>query len=137
MKKHPLDTVSLVFGLIFAALAAWWAADNASDSELDGGWILVGGLVLLALITLIGTVTKRAARPAPVESTVENTVASTELATADPEPDDTEVIESPTAILDGDQRDATEPDHTVEPDDTAELAGTVRRPDDPTPGLRP
>jgi hypothetical protein len=95
VKKHATDRVSLVFALIFASIAGWWAVDRATDFDLDGAWFLVVGLLVVAGITLITTIAKP--RPAPAaepvpESTLEPAVepavdSPTEVLDAEPHPE--------------------------------------------------
>ena len=122
MKRHATDTVSLVFGLIFAALVGWWAVDTATGFDLDGGWLLVIALVLVALITLVSTVAKR--KPATPQPAVEPGAAQPEP--AEPDADSpTEILRDETGVIDDDQRD------------TEDLTAAVRHQDDPTAGPRP
>jgi len=142
MKKHPTDTVSLVFGLIFATFVGWWAVDRATDLELSGGWFLVAVLVLIALITLISTLTKKK-DPAPAEAPLimVGTVGATVGTGGTVPDDDTEPVglsrydvpddEASTAVLDADDR----AEETTK--DTEDLTSVIQRPDDPTPGARP
>jgi len=117
VKRHATDTVSLVFGLIFAALVGWWAVDTATGFDLDGGWLLVIALLLVALITLVSTVSKRKlAAPQPA------------VAPEAAEPD----ADSPTETL-GEEGDGTDDDQRH----TEDLTAAVRQQDDPNAGPRP
>jgi hypothetical protein len=54
MKRHRTDVVSLLFGLLFIALAAWWAVAYYLDWTLDWnvpnfGWFAAGVLILVGL----------------------------------------------------------------------------------------
>ena len=139
MKKHGTDLLSLIFGLIFAALVAWWAIYRVADVDTDGRWLLVGGLAVLGVVILAGTVGRQATRPAPVEQAP---------VTDEPVDEDVSEGESPTAILGGDEwpsydpearraeaSDAPRADAPAAPS-TGDLTAAVRHPDDPEPGLR-
>jgi len=59
MKRHPIDTTSLVAGLLFLAVAGLAALRSLADLDLDGG--LVVPIVLIA----IGLIGLAAALPRP------------------------------------------------------------------------
>jgi hypothetical protein len=47
MKKHPLDVLSLVFGLIFLLVAGSWMVKRTIHVDLpDAGWFVAGALIL-------------------------------------------------------------------------------------------
>ncbi|WP_027341728.1 hypothetical protein [Hamadaea tsunoensis] len=57
MKKHPLDVVSLVFGLIFLLIAAGWVADHSLRIDLPpAGWIVAVGLIVVGLLGIVSVV---------------------------------------------------------------------------------
>jgi hypothetical protein len=57
MKPHRTDGVSLSFGLIFLAVAIWWAASQVITVHLPAvGWVLAGGLILFGAIGLLGAI---------------------------------------------------------------------------------
>ena len=48
MKPHRTDGVSLIFALIFLAVAGWWLIAQVVDLALPAvGWFVAGGLILL------------------------------------------------------------------------------------------
>jgi len=51
MKKHPLDLLSLVFGLVFLLIAGLWVTNRTVDIELPpAGWFVAGALILAGLL---------------------------------------------------------------------------------------
>ncbi|RGC70730.1 hypothetical protein C5N14_02545 [Micromonospora sp. MW-13] len=75
MKAHRTDFVSLVFGLVFVALAAWWLFAQLLGLDLPPvGWFLAGGLILVGTLGLVGALRSGrgdrhdAARPAPANA---------------------------------------------------------------------
>jgi hypothetical protein len=79
MRPHRTDGVSLSFGLIFLAVALWWAVSQVMTVHLPAlGWVVAGGLIMFGVIGLLGAIrggrrdrADVAARPtevAPVET---------------------------------------------------------------------
>ena len=66
MRRHSTDAVSLGFGILFLAIAAWWAIDRYIAIDLDVphlGWIAAAALILLGLLGVIASLQgDRAAR---------------------------------------------------------------------------
>lgn len=59
--KHPTDVVSLMFGALFVAAAAFWGLVDQDD--LPGrGWYLPVLLIVVGLLGLVGSLGRR--RPA-------------------------------------------------------------------------
>jgi len=145
VKKHGTDLLSLIFGLIFAALVAWWAIDRVANVDTDGRWLLVGGLAVLGLVILVSTLGRRVAPAAPAApaAPVEPAPASHDPVDEDTNDEDTneDASESPTAVLGGDEWPSYDPeaprDDDPETPRAGDLTAAVRRPDDPEPGLRP
>src|SRR5690554_2602746 len=55
MKLHRTDLVSIAFGLLFLALAAWWLLAQLLGLILPPvGWFLAGGLILVGGLGLVG-----------------------------------------------------------------------------------
>jgi hypothetical protein len=55
VRAHRTDIVSLGFGLVFVALAAWWLLAQLLDLALPPvGWFLAGGLILIGVLGLTG-----------------------------------------------------------------------------------
>ncbi len=51
MKRHPTDTVSLVFGLIFLGIVGLWVVGLFFDFDIPNfGWIAAVGLIVLGLL---------------------------------------------------------------------------------------
>ena len=67
MKKHSLDMLSLIFGMVFLLIAGTWVIRRSVDVELpDAGWFLAGALVLAGVLGIVSFV--RSAWKTPVES---------------------------------------------------------------------
>lgn len=71
MKAHRTDGVSLVFALIFLALAGWWLLAQRLDLALPAvGWFLAGALILVGVLGLLGALRSgRSTPPASVPAT--------------------------------------------------------------------
>jgi hypothetical protein len=72
MKSHRTDVVSLLFGLLFVALASWWAASYYLNWALTWhvphfGWFAAGGLILLGLLGVVASLRRDRQEPLPVE----------------------------------------------------------------------
>ena len=68
MRPHRMDGVSLTFGLVFLAVALWWAVSRVVTVHLPAvGWIVAGGLICFGVIGLLGALRSgRRDEPAPV-----------------------------------------------------------------------
>jgi uncharacterized membrane protein YedE/YeeE len=64
MKRHSTDMVSLVFGLLFVAVAVWWMVGDPAHVGVTAGWLAVGVLGAVGLIGLATAATRRRAAPA-------------------------------------------------------------------------
>ena len=66
MKAHRTDGVSLVFALIFLAIAGWWLVAQLLDLALPAvGWFLAGALILLGVLGLLGALRSGRSTPRP------------------------------------------------------------------------
>jgi len=85
MKRHPIDTTSLVAGLLFLAVAGLAALRSLADVDLDGG--LVVPIVLIA----VGLIGLGAALPRPrrtgTDSAQDDRAADPAADSADSAPD--------------------------------------------------
>ena len=69
MRRHELDLVSLVTGLVFVAIAASYLVAEYAGRDISAGWVLPLGLIGLGLAGLTGSV-RRGLRPDPVPTPV-------------------------------------------------------------------
>ena len=65
MRRHELDLVSLVTGLVFVAIAAAYLVAEYAGRDISAGWVLPLGLIGLGLAGLTGSV-RRGLRSDPV-----------------------------------------------------------------------
>ncbi|GEM_PF-2301097 len=68
MKRHSIDVVSLVFGVLFIAIAGWWLLSRYVDVNWNVpnlGWIAAGALILLGLLGVVASL-RGGDRPAAV-----------------------------------------------------------------------
>ena len=56
MKRHPVDVISLIFGLIFVGIAAWWLLARVSSIALPVGWVIAIALVVIGTIGLLAAI---------------------------------------------------------------------------------
>ncbi len=55
MKSHRTDVLSLVFGLVFLLIAAWWLIGRSVSIGLPMvGWIVAAALISLGAVGLVG-----------------------------------------------------------------------------------
>jgi hypothetical protein len=56
MKRHSLDVLSLVFGLIFLLVAGSWIIRRNTTIELPGaGWFIAGALIVAGLFGIVSS----------------------------------------------------------------------------------
>ena len=72
MKRHSTDVVSLVFGLLFMALAGWWAVAYYLDWTVNWnvpnfGWIAAGVLIVVGLFGVVASLRRDRPELAPAE----------------------------------------------------------------------
>jgi hypothetical protein len=66
MRRHELDLISLVTGLVFVAIAATYLVGQYTDVDVSAGWVLPLGLIGLGLAGLTGSLRRGLrADPAP------------------------------------------------------------------------
>lgn len=71
MKPHRTDGVSLSFGLLFLAVALWWAVAQVVTVRLPAlGWLAACALILFGVVGLLSAIRsgRRAEVPAPVQA---------------------------------------------------------------------
>jgi hypothetical protein len=60
MNRHALDALSLVFGSVFLAVVAAWLVTRWVEIDLpSAGWLAASALVLLGVLGLVTTGTRR------------------------------------------------------------------------------
>ncbi|MGH2752162.1 MAG: hypothetical protein ACRDK3_15010 [Actinomycetota bacterium] len=68
MRRHDIDPLSLVFGLMFTAAGALFMSANLDFSDLKGEWIWPVPLVLLGIVLLVSALTRRDDEPLRADS---------------------------------------------------------------------
>jgi hypothetical protein len=69
MRPHRTDGVSLSFGLLFLAVALWWAVAQVIDIQLPAlGWLAAAALILFGAVGLLSAI--RSGRRTEVEAPV-------------------------------------------------------------------
>ncbi|WP_051571413.1 hypothetical protein [Cryptosporangium arvum] len=68
MKRHPVDSVSLVFALLFSAAVAWWGVAMISRDPLHvpAAWIGAGTLLIIGLVGLMSALRPQRQAEAPL-----------------------------------------------------------------------
>jgi hypothetical protein len=56
VRRHEIDAVSLVAGLLFLVVAAAHIAARATDTDLNLRWMVPAVLVLLGVLGLLGAI---------------------------------------------------------------------------------
>ena len=72
MKRHDIDPISLVFGLMFATTGALFMSANLDFSDVSGEWIWPIPLVLVGIALLVSALARRDDGPAIVEPEAES-----------------------------------------------------------------
>lgn len=77
MKRHSLDVLSLVFGLIFLMVALSWIVRRSWNLELPGaGWFIAAALIVGGLFGIVSSFRSNkpisAPPPAPAEQSPED-----------------------------------------------------------------
>ena len=65
MRRHEIDPISLVTGLVFVAIAVAYLVGQYTHTDISAGWVLPLGLIGLGLAGLTGSVRRglRGSRP--------------------------------------------------------------------------
>ena len=55
MKRHPVDSVALVFALLFSAAITWWGVATVSNDpfHVPAAWVGAGTLLVIGLVGLV------------------------------------------------------------------------------------
>jgi hypothetical protein len=88
LKRHEIDPISLVFGLMFAASGALFMSANIDFSDVRGEWVWPIPLVLVGIALLVSALARKDDEPVVGE----------------PEP---ESFEDDSAVMSETQRDET------------------------------
>jgi len=86
MKRHNTDVVSLVFGVLFIAIAGWWLLRRYIDVNWNVpnlGWIAAGALILLGLLGVVASL-RGGNRPAAVTDSGDGSTTADEPDTDEP-----------------------------------------------------
>lgn len=68
MRAHRTDFFSLISGVLFLAVVAWWATDRFFSLSLDvyvphAGWVAAGALILFGLVGVVASLRSERATP--------------------------------------------------------------------------
>jgi hypothetical protein len=63
MKPHPIDLLSLLFGLSFAIAAGGVFAYELGDADIDAAWLAAVSLIFLGVVALLTTMFGRSPSP--------------------------------------------------------------------------
>lgn len=68
MKRHPVDSVALVFALLFSAALMWWAISTVTNDlpHVPAAWIGAGTLLVVGLVGLVSALRPQPAAEAPL-----------------------------------------------------------------------
>jgi hypothetical protein len=74
MRRHRTDLLSLLFGLLFLAVVGTWAGSSYLHWDVDWelpnlGWFVAGGLILVGLLGLLGSMRRNPAPPPSFDAT--------------------------------------------------------------------
>lgn len=144
MKRHSTDLVSVIFGVIFLAIAGWWLLGRYVNLNVPhGGWVLAGALILVGLLGVVGSLrgdrngdrngdrTREPAYVAPIPTTTSPADATMPPATTTETVTDATAARS--AASDPTARDWSPTDWTAR-DPTAPAGEPPVEPDAPSPG---
>jgi hypothetical protein len=70
MKRHDIDLVSLVFGLIFVAVATWYFVVQYLSVHInlpEGGWFVAALLIILGVLGVAASLRQHREEPPPEE----------------------------------------------------------------------
>jgi hypothetical protein len=71
VKRHEIDPISLVFGLMFAASGALFMSANIDFSDVRGEWVWPIPLVLVGIALLVSALARKDDEPVIGESETE------------------------------------------------------------------
>jgi hypothetical protein len=77
MRRHALDPVSLVAGLVFSAVAIAYLVEAHTDINIDGRWVLPLALIGLGIAGVLGALGSAARqRHSPAATATPDTTAT-------------------------------------------------------------
>jgi hypothetical protein len=87
VKRHDIDAISLVFGLMFTAAGALFMSANLDFSDIRGEWIWPIPFVVVGIVLLVSALARREDEPIVTESRQEPLEEPAE--SSEPERDET------------------------------------------------
>ena len=75
MKRHELDPVSLVAGVLFAVIGATSLLDHADILDIDGHWLWPAVLISLGMMGLLTALRPERSASAPPDDEADTTEA--------------------------------------------------------------
>jgi hypothetical protein len=63
VRRHELDPLSLIFGLMLTAAGALFLSDNIEFTDLNGEWLWPVPLVIIGVVMLVSALTRRDDEP--------------------------------------------------------------------------
>ena len=70
MKRHDLDLISLIFGLVFSVAAGWYFVSRYFNVRLDvpnGGWFVAAALIVLGLLGVAASLRQNRDEPRSID----------------------------------------------------------------------
>jgi cytochrome c-type biogenesis protein CcmH/NrfF len=68
VKRHDIDPLSLVFGLMFAAAGALFMSANLDFADVKGEWVWPIPFVLVGIVLLVSALARKDDEPVVAES---------------------------------------------------------------------
>jgi hypothetical protein len=87
VKRHDIDAISLVFGLMFTAAGALFMSANLDFSDIRGEWVWPIPFVVVGIVLLVSALARREDEPLVTDSRQEPLEEPSE--SSEPERDET------------------------------------------------